>query len=84
MRAKRRFRLADARAICTSDLAQIGQFRHPQLRAAIACRRQRWQREEQPAPALAGGASRCRGDITLPGRRVGGRHLWAGWDDRGA
>ena len=31
-----RFRAAVARASCASGLAQIGQFRRPQLRAAIA------------------------------------------------
>ncbi len=41
----RRFCVADACAICASGLAQIGQFWGPQLRQAIACRRQRWQRE---------------------------------------
>ena len=32
----RRFRAADARAICASGLARIGQFRRPGLRVAIA------------------------------------------------
>ena len=44
---ERRFRAADARALWASGLAQIGQFRRPQLRVAIAYGWQRWQREEQ-------------------------------------
>ena len=79
-----RLRAADDRAIRASGLAQIGQFRRPQLRVAIACRWQRWQREEQSVrqcwqAALA--ATRATSRLT---GGLGGRHPRAGWNDRGA
>lgn len=78
VRAERRFRAADVRAIRMSGLTQIGQFWVlSSARRSRGTWQRRWREERFVVPALAGGWP-LPGRHQLPNRRVGGRHPRAG------